>query len=120
MELVPLAVTILFPIYSFWNAHRNLGPEETLLKKMVSPTHNWYEQGGPPKKPNQAVTEIVEAPADADAPPKVVYDLNNGAGGSGVDRKYVDSESGSNGHSNQFFIHVLDLQKVVLLQHLIN
>ena len=48
MELTPLAVVLLFPIYTLFWAKRRLPPGESLWKKLISPTHNWFEKGGPP------------------------------------------------------------------------
>ena len=41
MELTPLAVVLLFPIYTLFWAKRRLPPGESLWKKLISPTHNW-------------------------------------------------------------------------------
>ena len=48
MELAPLAVVLLFPVYTLFWAKRRLPPGQSLWKKLISPTHNWFEKGGPP------------------------------------------------------------------------
>ena len=41
MELTPLAVVLLFPVYTLFWAKRRLPPGQSLWKKLISPTHNW-------------------------------------------------------------------------------
>ena len=48
MELTPLAVVLLFPVYSVFWARRRLPPGQSLWAKLTSPTHNWFEKGGRP------------------------------------------------------------------------
>jgi solute carrier family 6 amino acid transporter-like protein 5/7/9/14 len=43
IEIAPLVVTFCYPIITVLKLKRDLKPEESLWKKLTSPTHNWYE-----------------------------------------------------------------------------
>jgi solute carrier family 6 amino acid transporter-like protein 5/7/9/14 len=66
VELGPIAVTFLYPIFYVYRVRNKLQPGESLWHKMITPTHNWYEteRGTASRNP---VGEINLATVDLDA-----------------------------------------------------